>query len=215
MILVPTHSPAVFLNVREDSPEDFNVLREIWCEDVYHVKERIRDAKLVVDIGANIGAFTCLVLHESPDAKVIAIEPEDNNLDLLHMNVERVDKDRCIVSSFAVSNYDGRSSINNDRGNSRLGEEGQSVNVTTIDSLIDSMDIEGDIDIMKIDIEGSEVEVMESMSISLQQRVKFFTIEFDHKSNGLGAIVEKLTETHHVRTLGAASRGAMIYAERY
>lgn len=215
MILVPTHSPAVNLYVREDSPEDFNVLREIWCEDVYHIKERLHDAKVVVDLGANIGAFTCLVLHEAPEAKVFAIEPEKNNLDLLYQNIDRIDKSRCVVSVYAVSDYEGKSTIDDSRGNSALGQKGQTVNVTTIDKLMESLYPEGVIDIMKIDIEGSEEPVMMSMSLELQERVNFFTIEFDAKSEHLGDIVEKLTETHHVTTLGAASRGAMIYASRY
>lgn len=215
MILIPTHLANVYLNVRENSPDDFNVIREIWCEDIYHINDRLHDAKFVVDVGANIGAFTCYILERS-HAKVLAIEPEENNLELLKMNIARLDPKRATISTYAVSDYEGESMISNKAGGSRLilkGLKGQTVSVTTIDKLL--ADYKDDIDIFKVDIEGCEVPLIMSMSMELQQRVKFFAIEFDDTSKGYGDMVEKLSETHKLTTMGAASNGGMIYGERY
>lgn len=215
MILFPTHQPNVLLNVREHERADLHVIREIWCEDVYHVKERMHDAKFVVDLGANIGAFTCYVLEHS-EAKVLAIEPEENNLKLLKMNIARVAPKRAEIKECAVSDYEGITGISNKAGGSRLVEDelkAQKVSVTTIDRLLKNNN--DDIDIFKIDIEGCEVPVIMSMSLELQKRVKFFAIEFDDSSKGYGGMLEKLSETHKLTTMGSASRGGMIYGERY
>lgn len=215
MILVPTHIANVYLNVRENCLVDLQIIREIFCEDVYHVNDRLHDAKFVVDVGANIGAFTCYILERS-HAKVLAIEPEENNLKLLKMNIARLDPKRATVSTYAVSDYEGKSMISNKAGGSRLipdGLKGQAVAVTTIDKLL--ADYDDDIDIFKVDIEGCEGPVIMSMSMELQKRVKFFAIEFDNSSKGYGDMIEKLSETHKLTTMGAASTGGMIYGERY
>lgn len=214
-ILFPTHNPNVHLNVRPDRKDDLDVMREIWCEDVYHVADRIRDAKVIIDVGANIGAFTCYALEHTSNAIVIAIEPEPNNLELLKMNIERVDANRVDIREVAVADYEGESTIEDNAGSSVLGRDGSVVQVQRIDDVLSTLGKDVDIDIFKIDIEGYEVDVLLDMSLELQKRIKFFAIEYDHDSDGFGHIIEKLSETHQVRTLGAASRGAMIYAERY
>ena len=157
--------------------------------------------------------FTTYCLTYAPECRVIAIEPEPNNIELLDSNIARTDPSRVEVHKVAISDYDGYSTIEDGAGSSVLGTAGAKVLVTTIDSVL--VNVEGDIDIFKADIEGSEVDVIMNMSLELQARIKFFAIEYDHDSEGFGAVVEKLSETHQVRTLGAASRGAMIYAERY
>lgn len=211
-ILFPTHQANVYLHVRPDRKDDLDVMREIWCEDVYHIKDRIREAKFVIDLGANIGSFTCYCLENS-EAKVWAIEPENNNLALLKLNIARVDPKRATIFTDAIDDFEGKTFITDKAGSSHLSEKGQPVNVTTINTLLKNN--RDDIDIFKIDIEGSEVGVMLSMNMEIQKRVKFFAIEFDSSSKNFGKVIEKLSETHHITTLGAASRGAMIYAERY
>jgi FkbM family methyltransferase len=214
-ILFPTHNPKVHLNVRPDRKDDLDVMREIWCEDVYHVADRLSDSKIIIDVGANIGAFTCYALEHASNALVIAVEPEPNNLKMLKMNVSRVDANRVDIRETAVADYEGESTIEDNAGSSVLGKSGSTVQVKRIDDILSTLGKNVDIDIFKIDIEGFEVKVLLDMSMELQNRIKFFAIEYDHDSDGFGAIVEKLSETHQVRTLGAASRGAMIYAERY
>lgn len=216
-ILFPTHEPSLYLNVRPGRKDDMDVMREIWCEDVYHIHDRVSEVKFVVDLGANIGAFTCFILKNAEKANVMAIEPEPHNLRLLKSNIARLDSNRVIIKEVAIADYVGESTIEDNAGGSILGGAGSNVKVERIDNLLPTKEKSSDIDIFKIDIEGSEVAVLLDMSLELQRRVKFFAIEYDDKNNGegLGKVVEKLTETHQVRTLGAASRGAMIYAERY
>lgn len=211
-ILFPTHNPNVYLNVRPDRKDDLDVIREIWCEDVYHVRDRLHDAKMIIDVGANIGAFTTFCLEHS-GARVFAIEPEPNNLQLFEMNIARVDPSRVDLRRVAVADYQGTTTIEDNAGSSVLGKEGATVLVSKIDVILQN--IEQDIDIFKIDIEGYEVKVLLDMSLELQNKIKFFAIEYDHDSEGFGDLLQKLSETHSVRTLGAASRGAMIFAERY
>ncbi|WP_274919616.1 FkbM family methyltransferase [Streptomyces sp. WZ-12] len=215
-ILVPTHNPKVLLHVRHECPADFDVIREVWCEDVYHVHDRIRDARLVVDVGANIGSFTCFALEMAPQACVVSIEPEPHNLELLRMNVDRVDPRRCMIITEAVSDFTGKATINDGAGGSRLGADGVEVTVEPLDVVLDDLRLLGKpIDILKVDIEGSEVPVVLDMSRTLQESIKFLCMEFDRSSEHFGQLLEKLSETHKLTTLGAASRGAQLFCERY
>ena len=55
----------------------FSSIREIWVRRVYLQDDfiKIPDIGTVVDLGANVGAFTMLALANSKACKVIAVEP--------------------------------------------------------------------------------------------------------------------------------------------
>jgi len=67
-------------------------LCETWGEifepaiaDVYGIRDCAAD--LIADVGANIGAFSCLAAHAHPEAQVHAFEPSKSHADLLEENV--------------------------------------------------------------------------------------------------------------------------------
>ena len=68
------HDPRFIFDGRDDSKTDAVVVREIWCENVYEVFDGdLSDTGIVVDLGANIGAFT-LYAAALGAKKVIAVE---------------------------------------------------------------------------------------------------------------------------------------------
>ncbi len=67
-------------------------LKEAWGEifepaiaDLYGIRACQPD--LIIDVGANIGAFTCLAAYLHPDAQVHAFEPSPPHADRLADNV--------------------------------------------------------------------------------------------------------------------------------
>ena len=67
--------------------DDWTAFVETWLRDSYH-KEEIKPGMNIVDIGAHIGTYTVLAAEKTGSSgKVIAIEPEPKNYDLLLQNI--------------------------------------------------------------------------------------------------------------------------------
>lgn len=98
-------------------------------------------------------------------------------------------------------------------------EEGQ-----TVMQSLDELAAKEGFDVVKCDIEGMEWEIFESASIDTMRSLRYIAIEFHgtdapgsapQPEGAFGRLVTKLSQTHCVHTLGAASLGGMIYADRY
>lgn len=227
-IKMPAHDPRYYFNVRVDSISDVLVVREIWCENVYEVFDGdLSDTGVVVDIGANIGAFS-LYAAKLGAKKVIAVEPEPHNLELLHANIKDNAKNhdaKMIVEKRGVIGRQTSSTgyyITNDDGGSRIitGAEVRTgnykdlteVGFVTLDQLFKDHELEY-IDVLKIDIEGLEGEVILGASQDTLNLCRYITMEYDQYSENLGAIVEKLSKTHQIKYVG--SHGGMLFGKRY
>jgi FkbM family methyltransferase len=222
------HDPRYKFNGREDSDSDAPVVREIWCENVYEVYDGdLSDTGIVVDIGANIGSFT-LFAAKLGAKKVIAVEPERNNLQLLRQNIDEhqsITPDcEFVIEENGIGGFNSNGYISDDHGDSRVTYEhaadahqardrkDQSIRIITLESLFKKHKLEY-IDVLKIDIEGREGEVIINAPERIMNLCRYITLEYDQHSNDLGAIVEKLNQTHQVKVVGKA--GGMIFAKRY
>lgn len=222
MTTIHAHDPRVHFKGREDSITDAVVVREIWCENVYEVNEgSFDDTNVVVDLGANIGAFT-LYAASLGAQKVIAVEPEKHNMELLkeNLNLNKVVLGTCEVSLDArgVGGSNRQAQIFNKHGDSFVVENSTTagdmhpIEIVTLDQLFKDHKLEF-VDVLKIDIEGMEGEVILNASQSTMDLCRYISIEYDRNSDDLGKIVEKLSLTHQVKVVGKA--GGMIFARRY
>lgn len=129
---------------------------------------------VIIDAGANIGLASVLFSNKYPNAKIIAIEPEAGNFEILKKNVAAYPN--VIPLRAALWHRNTEIDIcNPDRGNwgfvtkeanTSLPIEkptGQKVPAMTVDRIMEDHDIEH-VDILKIDIEGAEREVFSDSS---------------------------------------------------
>lgn len=140
----------------------------------------IKKAKVIIDAGANIGVFSRMVLEINNNLNVIAIEPEDNNFDMLIKN---------------TSNYKAnliKKGLFNEKCNLKInespsGEWGFTVTKTkkgekfdveaiSVNDLLKDYNIK-EIDILKMDIEGSEYYVFDDSANSWLEKTKIIIIE--------------------------------------
>jgi len=224
------HDPRFILNGRDGSQSDAVVVREIWCENVYEVFDGdLTDTGIVIDIGANIGAFT-LYAAKLGAKKVIAVEPEPHNVELLRKNVadnqknvpdcEFIVDERAVVGKHTYQPL--HAYMTNEHGDSRLLCDGdarssdrkdlQQVEYTTLDDLFKEHNLEF-IDVLKVDIEGLEGDVILGAQESTLNLCRYITLEYDQHATDLGAIVEKLSKTHQIKYVGA--NGGMLFGKRY
>lgn len=63
----------------------------VECDDKgrkeYDIDLGNRDIEYIIDAGANIGLFALLYAEKYPNAKIICIEPDDDNFRVLSMNI--------------------------------------------------------------------------------------------------------------------------------
>lgn len=217
-MILDSANPNYKFHVRENMESDFLVVKEIWQENVYEVHDtHCNRGGVVVDIGANIAVFS--VWAAAHGAKVIAVEPESNNLSLLRENLKLNNVESLVtVVPLGISNFNGTAIINDGGGGASIKDNvvnGETIDIITLDKLFSNYEIT-DVDILKIDVEGSEPEIILGASRKNINKCKYITMEFDVRSgSSLGEIVKKLSETHHIRTMGSWERGGMVWAWLY
>lgn len=147
-------------------------------------RQFLTEGMTIVDIGANIGYYTLLGAKLVGDkGRVFAFEPEPQNFALLTRNIE-LNKYRNIVAvRKAVSNKTGKADLflNRQAGaHGFLPDREDVVGVTTVETV--SLDgyfegSESPIDIIKIDVEGAELAVLQGMPniIRNNDNLKIFT----------------------------------------
>lgn len=124
--------------------------------------------KVIVDAGANIGTTSIYFAHKYPGAKIVAVEAETSNFEMLIKNVRSYPQITALKA--ALWNHDGEISVSEPDSASGAGgkwgfvtHEGKGsdkVRAITMRTLMREMCIPV-IDLAKIDIEGAEQEVFE------------------------------------------------------
>lgn len=141
--------------------------------------------KTVLDIGANIGAFALRAHREWPAAKVICFEPMPFNIELLRQNTST---DWCLVEPCAVQATSGERDIYVGdmfvTGGFTKGarQTSQTIRVQCIAaSSLPSCDL------LKIDTEGSEVEILQNVNLKSTQ-----VVMLEHHSMGDAAVIKQM-----------------------
>lgn len=135
---------------------------------------------VIIDCGANIGLTSVFWKNKYPASKIISIEPEKNNFEILSKNMGNYDN--TVLYNNGIWNKAARLKIV-DPGLGEWGfmvqeteEEIDAIRAVSIKDIMLQNDIET-IDILKIDIEGSEKELFESDYDYWLPRTKVIIIE--------------------------------------
>ncbi|MDY6950128.1 MAG: FkbM family methyltransferase [Thermodesulfobacteriota bacterium] len=129
-----------------------------------------------VDIGAHIGKYTVRLARKLGDnGQVVAIEPEKNNFNVLKKNVKLNRLSNIHLVNAACSDRDGESplyvvdqctTLHSLYANN--GKEQVIVKSLTLDTVLSQLNIER-VDLVKIDVEGAEVDVIRGSTKALRE----------------------------------------------
>ncbi len=169
---------------------DVNVFSQIFAGREYRCLDDIREARLIIDCGANVGYSSAYFLTRYPEAQVIAIEPDRENYALLEVNVAPYGPRCRTVCSGVWSHKTGLVISDEPSGDGREwartvkeaapNQAAVAMEAVDIGSLLEESGHDR-ISILKIDIEGSEAEVFASNYENWLTRVDNLVIELHGK----------------------------------
>lgn len=187
-----TDYPFIYVMFGEKGEYDF--LRTEKYKDI------LFNASFIIDGGANIGAFSRIVLNDNPDVKLAAIEPDVGNFSMLERNVKGKNVK---LYQGGLWNKKCKLIINNPTAAEfafkvEESTEDQSGGIDAIPVMQIMADAGEDrIDIFKMDIEGSEYEVLDESAEEWIDSVKLFIIEVHDKyKQGLADRVFTIMQRH-------------------
>ena len=207
---------------------DIRVLNEVWSDRVYEPNAdfSVRDGWTVLDLGAHKGSFTVRAALAGPKTRVYAVEPEPENLRYLNANIALNRLQNVVVHAAAVSAEPGEALLyvagRGSGTNSLLrglvkGDTGVSVAVATIrlDDLLERAG--GQVDLMKMDVEGAEYAVLHTVSSTALRRIHRIVLEY-HDVAGLDAEAVRDDLQRHLQGNGfecaAAKDRPLLFARR-
>jgi FkbM family methyltransferase len=171
------------LAVRMKGSSDEFVFDEIFVRHEYRpICEHLRHHQVILDLGANVGYASAFFASRFPDARIIAVEPDPANFELCRQNLEPYGK-RIMILQGAVWSSCSKLALSHELGNGWATQVAAAENDTRSDvegwdlpALLDMCRIET-VDLLKIDIEGSEAEVFCANSARWLSRVRNICIE--------------------------------------
>ncbi len=145
---------------------DWLVLEEIYFHGEYDSLSRIQlgNVRQIVDLGANVGLSVRLWRQRFPDAAVLAVEPDPENVRALERNCPMDGKTRVVQACVAGSARTVQIDRSNGAWGVRMVDESPdqhriSVKAMPLSEILAEANITGSIDLLKCDIEGAEAEV--------------------------------------------------------
>lgn len=196
---------------------DVSVLRQVLIERHY---EFTLDPlpRTVIDAGANIGLSAVYFANRFPGAKIVAIEPEESNYKLLIRNIANYPNITPIraalwKSNGVVSLVDpgaGSHGFQTAEKASDSGNQGDLVPATTVEQLMSHFGWSS-VDLLKVDIEGSEKQVFECSRGWIDQVQVVMAELHDHLQDGCTTAFEAATSGFQ----GQASRGETIMVSNH
>ena len=162
---------------------DYRLLYSIFCYREYDsklIESKIGTARYIIDAGANIGLFALQMVRKHPNSKIYCIEPNEGNCELLRINTSYY-SNIVIYQSALWNRNTGYKVIDTGLGDWAFTiEEAKFSNpdqlTLTVEDVLTMNNIDV-LDILKIDIEGSEMELFDSQYESWLPRVRCLIIE--------------------------------------
>ncbi|MCW3162242.1 FkbM family methyltransferase [Chryseobacterium oryctis] len=140
---------------------DIDIFYEIFWKKTYdkHLSLLGQEPKVIIDLGAHIGMTSIYFALKYPNAKIISVEASLENFLMLKQNTSSFKNIECINA--AAYFEDGTVYFGNDKlsYNQSISEKGRETKAVSVETLMKNYNF-AKIDLLKIDIEGGEIELL-------------------------------------------------------
>ncbi len=187
-----------FMNYTFTVPDTLSFIwqfKEIFTDDSYLFSSHSRQP-IIYDCGANIGTSVLYFKRMFPEAKVKAFEADPKILKILEQNISanKITNIETIGKAVWINDGGVEFSLEGADGSSIFGKKNK-VKIASI-RLKNFLDNEDRIDLLKMDIEGAEVEVIRDCNSSLKKAQHIF-IEYHSFANDDQKLNELLQTLSH------------------
>lgn len=169
---------------------------EIFESEIYRFKCNRQDP-VIIDCGANIGLSSIYFKRIYPDCNLLCFEPDSDIFNVLSENVATFGLQGVTLCNKALWGVEALVPfIQEGADGGRIDERSPENSLCYVETTRLSYHLTNQVDFLKIDIEGAEVEVLEECQKSLVNVGQLF-LEYHSRygeSQGLGRILEILTE---------------------
>lgn len=156
----------------------------------------------IIDGGANIGIESIRFAHYFPNAKIISIEANKSNFEILKKNTENYSN--IIPTHAALFNEEKKLYLNNHQTNNKSDNFNESFSIdsnqtnsseevqgVTLSKIILNNNFEN-IDILKLDIEGAEKYLFDKSSINWINKIKILIFECPDNDEGASGTTQDI-----------------------
>jgi FkbM family methyltransferase len=160
----------------------------------------LQEGDTVIDIGASRGWFSLLSSVLVKSGRVISVEPLSSNILVLTKAIEENKSKNIILEKVAVGDHEGTAELKSlplnsgspsivdffgaDKKTDRTALVSEIVTLTTVDTIVSKHSLTK-LKVIKIDVQGAELDVLRGMANTLQaKKCEYVLIEYNQKSGG-------------------------------
>ena len=170
------------------------LLSEIFFRRIYYFESE-SPSPLILDAGSNIGMSILFFKHLYPRCRVVGFEPDPQTFEVLKSNIRQNRWDHVEVFNKALHSTDGEIAFYTEANRAGSGKmstvrerfgnsPARFLRCQTVEAVQLSRFIVEEIDLLKMDIEGSERAVMKELSDANKLRfIKQIVLEYHHHLN--------------------------------
>ncbi len=211
---------------------DANLIKHIWTEDCYRIKSLAKEhpeISTVLEIGGHIGVFTVLASILWPGAEIRTYEAWIENYILLDKHCRPLDNVR--IFNMAVLGWREELATfklpNRGQGNTGDGRIDNkympNAHFVFGDTLVPARSIEEvlvdygrpDIDLLKLDCEGSEIPILESLEeTGFLPKIRWIRGEWHGGDANRDRVKTLLSKTHEIELQKTKNTYGLFWAEK-
>lgn len=176
-LYLPMKKRYIFLRNKTKDTETFH---EIFTQNIYNLKLPI-DPKTIVDAGSNVGLASLFFKLKYPNASIVAIEIEKQNVEMIKKNTAGLSgisiENKALFNTKAFFKIEDPFNATNSFVIKEVGQNDPfDIESITLDEIMVKNNWEF-IDILKIDIEGAELQLFSSNFEKWLPKTKIIMVE--------------------------------------
>tara|TARA_A100000171_G_scaffold52986_1_gene75025 strand:+ start:4061 stop:4882 length:822 start_codon:yes stop_codon:yes gene_type:complete len=195
---IPGYNHDLFLRTNTSDEPTF---RQVFMNLRYEI-ELPTAPKTIIDGGSNVGYASVFYAKKYPEAEILAVEPDSSNFEMIEKNTQEYPSIHKIKSAIwgktallKISNPDAEKWAIEVEETTENNEH--AFQAYSISDLISKMNWKS-VDLLKLDIEGSEMSVFESGYEEWLPKVKLLIIELHERMRpGCTAVFENAINQYH------------------